>query len=114
MSVNEVIDKPYSKVTIELSENFKIDEIMQILSSMGDTQIDIIINNENKKVFYTLENKRNFDLKHYKALKGENTYQKLLFRVLIFFIVSVYQMFITHTVIRVIPYRSLIGITVVV
>ena len=77
MSVNEVIDKPYSKVTIELSENFKIDEIMQILSSMGDTQIDIIIKNENKKVFYTLENKRNFDLKHYKALKGREYVSKI-------------------------------------
>ena len=77
LSVNEVIDKPYSKVTIELSENFKIDEIKQILSSMGDTQIDIIINNENKKVFYTLENKRNFDLKHYKALKGREYVSKI-------------------------------------
>ena len=77
LSVNEVIDKPYSKVTIELSENFKIDEIMQILSSMGDTQIDIIIKNENKKVFYTLENKRNFDLKHYKALKGREYVSKI-------------------------------------
>ena len=77
LSVNEVIDKPYSKVTIELSENFKIDEIMQILSSIGDTQIDIIIKNENKKVFYTLENKRNFDLKHYKALKGREYVSKI-------------------------------------
>ena len=44
---------------------------------MGDTQIDIIINNENKKVFYTLENKRNFDLKHYKALKGREYVSKI-------------------------------------
>tara|TARA_B100000886_G_scaffold337717_1_gene299013 strand:+ start:70 stop:3486 length:3417 start_codon:yes stop_codon:yes gene_type:complete len=77
LSINEVIDKPYSKVTIELSENFKIDEIKKILSSMGETQIDIIINNENKKVSYTLENKRNFDLKRYKALKDREYVSKI-------------------------------------
>ena len=64
-------------VVIQGRKRFKIDEIMQILSSMGDTQIDIIIKNENKKVFYTLENKRNFDLKHYKALKGREYVSKI-------------------------------------
>ena len=32
LSLDEVINKPYSKVTIELKENFKINEIKEILS----------------------------------------------------------------------------------
>ena len=34
-SLDNLIDKPYSKVTIELKENFKINEIKEILSTYG-------------------------------------------------------------------------------
>ena len=38
MSLEEVINKPYSKVTIELKENFNINEIKDILSKNGETK----------------------------------------------------------------------------
>ena len=49
MSLDEVINKPYPRVTIELKENFKIDEIKDILSIHGETEINLVINNQNKK-----------------------------------------------------------------
>ena len=71
LRVDELINKPYSKVSIELKNSFKIDEIKEILSK-GDTEINIIVNDKNKKLF-SLQNNRMFDLKQFKALKAKNT-----------------------------------------
>ena len=51
-----MINRPYSKVTIELKENFKIDEIKEILSENGNTEINLIIKNQKKKliIFYKI------------------------------------------------------------
>ena len=78
LSLDEVINKPYSRVTIELKENFKIEEIKDILSSQGETEINLIINNQNKKANYALKNNRKFDLKHLKALKSKNYVAKII------------------------------------
>ena len=77
MSLDEVINKPYLRVTIELKENFKIDEIKDILSIHGETEINLVINNQNKKANYSLKNNRKFDLKHLKALKSKNYVAKI-------------------------------------
>ena len=42
--LENVINKPFSKVTIEIKEDSEINEIKEILSSNGDTQIELIIN----------------------------------------------------------------------
>ena len=78
LSLDEVINKPYSRVTIELKENFKIEEIKDILSSQGETEVNLIINNQNKKANYALKNNRKFDLKHLKALKSKNYVAKII------------------------------------
>ena len=77
LSLNDVIKKPYSKVTIELKENFKIDELKEILSKKGDTEINLIINNQDKKVNYSLQNNRKFDLNHLKTLKSKQYVAKI-------------------------------------
>ena len=77
LSLEQVINKPYSKVSIELKENFKIDEIKKILSVKGETEIQIIINNKNKKAYYSLQNNRKFDLKDLKALKANKNVEKI-------------------------------------
>ena len=72
VSIEELLNEPYSKVTIELADNLKINEIKEILSSGGKTAIKLVINNKNKKASYSLENTRKFDLEHLKALKSKN------------------------------------------
>ncbi len=77
VSLDEMISKPYSEVTIELNENFKIEEIKKILSNFGDTKINLIFNNKNKKAHYSLQNNRKFDLNHIKALKAKEYVAKI-------------------------------------
>ena len=77
LSLNDVINKPYSKVVIELKDNCKISEIKEILSDQGDTEVSIVIKDQNKKVYYSLKNNRKFKLSHLKALKAKDYVEKI-------------------------------------
>ena len=77
LKIKEIINKPYSKVTIELKDNFRVEEVNEILSKSGDTQINLIINFENKKAIYSLKNNRKFDLNNFKALKDKEYVAKI-------------------------------------
>ena len=77
LSLDQVIAEPYSNVTIELKENFKISEIKDILSRNGKTSINLVVNHNNKKASYSLKNNRKFDIKHFKALKAKEYVVKI-------------------------------------
>ena len=79
LSIDEVIKKPYSKVIIELKENFDIKEIKNILSEKGETEIKLVIKDKNKKAFYSLEKNRQFDFKHLNVLKAKKYVEKITF-----------------------------------
>ena len=79
MSLEEVINKPYSKVTIELKENFNINEIKDILSKNGETKVQLVIKNKNKIAHYSLQKTRKFDLDHHNALNAKDYVEKITF-----------------------------------
>ena len=51
-NLDDVINKPYSKVTIELKNDFNLDEIKELLSNKGETEINLVIKNKNKQAYY--------------------------------------------------------------
>ena len=75
--MDDVINKPYSKVTIELKNNYDIEEIKELLSNKGETQINILIKNNNQQALFSLKENRKFDLHHLKALKGKEYVEKI-------------------------------------
>jgi len=77
VNLEEVIHKPYSRVTIELKDDFNLNEIKQLLSNRGDTEINLVIKDRNKKVIYSLEQNREFDLNHLKSLKAKKYVEKI-------------------------------------
>ena len=77
VSLEDLISQPYSKVTIELKDDFNISEIKEILSKSGKTKINLIVKNKNKKAYYSLESDRKFDLKDLKALKAKEYVAKI-------------------------------------
>ncbi len=77
ISLDEMINKPYSKVTIELNNNFKIDELRDLLSQKGETEINLIIKENNKKAHFSFQNNRKFDLKNLKTLKAKEYVTKI-------------------------------------
>ena len=76
-NLDEVINKPYSKVTIKLKENYDLDEIKTLLSNKGETKINLVINDKNKKALFSLQENRKFDLSHFKALKSKKYVEKI-------------------------------------
>tara|TARA_A100001015_G_scaffold249414_1_gene287308 strand:- start:723 stop:4136 length:3414 start_codon:yes stop_codon:yes gene_type:complete len=77
LSLDEVLNKPYSKVTIELSENYKINELKEILSKHGETEISLVVKMKNKKAHYSFQKNRKFDLNHLKVLKAKEYVTKI-------------------------------------
>jgi DNA polymerase III subunit alpha len=77
LSLDEVINKPYSKVTIELKNDYNLEEIREFLAIGGDTEINLIIKDKNKRAYFSLQNNRKFDLKHLKALKAKEYVEKI-------------------------------------
>jgi len=77
LSLDEAINKPYSKVTIELKENYDLDEIKDLLSIKGETVINLVINDKKKQAHYLLQENRKFDFNHLKALKSKKYVEKI-------------------------------------
>ncbi len=77
LSLDDIINKPYSKVTIELRENYNIKELQKLLEGKGQTEINLIIPNKNKKIYYNLQNTRKFDFKHLKVIKSKEYVKKI-------------------------------------
>ncbi|MBD1172130.1 DNA polymerase III subunit alpha [Pelagibacterales bacterium SAG-MED05] len=77
LSLNDIINKPYSKVIIELNENYDINELKKLLENKGQTEICLVIHNKNKKIYYNLQNSRKFDFNHLKAIKSKEYVRKI-------------------------------------
>ena len=78
LNLDDAINKPYSKVTIELKSNHNLDEIKQLLSNKGETKINLVIKSKNLKALYSLQENRKFDLSHLKALKAKKYVEKII------------------------------------
>ena len=79
LSLDEVINKPYEKVTIELKNNYNLTEISELLSVSGETEINLVLKDQKNRAYYSLQNNRKFDLKHLKALKAKEYVEKIIF-----------------------------------
>ncbi len=77
LSIDDILNKPYSKVTIELQNNFNIDEIKDMLKHKGNTQISLIITDKNKKIHYSLQDPRKFDFNHLQMMKSKEYVKKI-------------------------------------
>ena len=78
-SLEDYLAKPYTTVTIELKDNYNLNEIKELLSNKGDTEINLIIKAKNKKAFYSLQENRKFDFNQLKALKVKKYVEKITF-----------------------------------
>ncbi len=78
LSLDEMIKKPYKQVTIELKDNCKLEELKKILDIKGETDIKLIFNENNKKIYYNLKNPRKFDFNQLKMIKNKEYIKKII------------------------------------
>ena len=77
LSLEDIINKPFSKVTIELKDNYDLSEIKKLLTNLGNTEISLIFNNKNQRIHYNLQNSRKFDFNQLKILKNKDYVKKI-------------------------------------
>ena len=78
LNLDQVINKPYSKVTIELKGDYNLSELKELLSKKGETEIYIVIKDKKIHAHYSLQENRKFDLSHLKALKAKKYVEKII------------------------------------
>ncbi len=77
LSLTDLISKPYPKITIELNDNFNLDELKKILENSGSTEVSLIINNQDKKIHYNLQKARKIDYNLIKTIKNKEYVKKI-------------------------------------
>ena len=79
LKIDDVVNKTYENVSIELNENYDLDEIEERLKIGGNTKIRLIVPKENKKLVYSLEKMRKFDLSVFNNIKNMEFIKKITF-----------------------------------
>ena len=64
-------------MTIELKDDLNLNEIKQLLSNRGDTEINFLVRDKNKQATYSLQENRKFDLNLLKTLKAKKYVEKI-------------------------------------
>ena len=75
-SLSDLISKPYPKITIEVNDNLNLNELKKILANRGST-VNLIVNNQNKKIHYVLQNPRKLDYNLIKLIKTKEYVKKI-------------------------------------
>ena len=79
LSLNEMVNKTYDNVSIELNKDFDILELKESLKLGGKTKIRLIVPENNKKIVFKLEELRKFDLNIFNDLKNKKYVKKITF-----------------------------------
>ena len=79
LPLNEMINKVYHSISIELNDNYNLHELKEFLKDKGETKIKIIIPYNDKKITLSLEKDRKFDLKLFNAIKNKEYVRKISF-----------------------------------
>ena len=77
--LDELINKTYTKVSIELSSDFNLQELKETLKQEGETEINLIVRDKNKSLSFKLEKPRKFDLSILNDVKNKQYVKKISF-----------------------------------
>ena len=79
VSLDEIINRSYDNISIELNDNYDLNELKNFLKDKGNTKIKIIVPYNNKKIILSLENDRKFDFKLFNTIKSKEYVRKISF-----------------------------------
>jgi DNA polymerase-3 subunit alpha len=79
LNLSEMVNKSYDKVSIVLNNAYDVQELKNTLKEEGETKIEIIVMEENKKFVFNLEKPRKFNLNIFNDIKGKQYVKKIAF-----------------------------------
>ena len=79
LDLRELINKFYEKVSIELDDNYNLEDLKKVLKEEGKTQINIVVKDKNKTLAFQLEKTRKFDFNIFNDVKNKQYVKKISF-----------------------------------
>jgi DNA polymerase-3 subunit alpha len=79
VDLSDLVNKTYEKVSIELNNNDKLQELKDLLKNNGETKISIILKHSNKNYSFELEKTRSFDFNLFNLIKNKEYVKKISF-----------------------------------
>ena len=79
ISIDNVINNNYKKVSIEIDEKLDLKELKKLLDKKGETEVQLIIRQKDTKFTVKLEKPRKFDLKLLNEVKNREYVKKITF-----------------------------------
>ncbi len=79
LALNDMVNKPYENISIELAEDYNLKELKEHLKEIGETNIKLIIPDKGKKIIFNLEKARKFDLSIFNNVKSKQYVKKITF-----------------------------------
>ena len=79
ISLDNLLNSNYKKVSIEINDNSNFNELKKLLEKKGETEIKIVLKENDNKFTFKLENLRKFDLKLFNEVKNRQYVKKITF-----------------------------------
>ena len=79
VSLDNLINHNYKKVSIEIDENLDFEELKKLLEKKGETEVQLVIKQKDTRFTIKLENLRKFDLKLFNEVKNREYVKKITF-----------------------------------
>ncbi len=77
--LDKLINESYKKVSIEIDEKLDLEELKNLLKEKGETEVQLIVRQNDTKFTIKLENPRKFDLKLFNEVKNREYVKKITF-----------------------------------
>ena len=79
VDLSDLVNKTYEKVSIELHDKEKLNELNELLKNNGETKINVILRDKNKNYSFELKNARKFDFNLFSLIKNKEYVEKISF-----------------------------------
>jgi len=79
VDLSDLVNKTYERVSIELSDKKKLNELNEILNKAGETKINVILRDDSKKYLFELQESRMFDFNLFSLIKNKEYVKKISF-----------------------------------
>ena len=79
ISLNDLTNKPFEKVVIELASGENLDSLKTLLKDNGQTQIKIVVPTSDKKIIFNLQKNRKFNISLLNSIKNLKNVKKISF-----------------------------------
>ena len=79
LSVNEMVNGDYKKISIELNNNYDLEELKNFLKEKGKTEVNLILKKNGEKLIFKLLNNRKFNMNLFNKVKSREYVKKITF-----------------------------------